>query len=233
MTFSDKLSKLSASYESSEAKTGGERAPLPDGKYQATLTKIHLAEVKKGKMAGSLRVEFHGKILLGEFKGYPIWRGVNLEMEAKGNFPSGVSLLKGDLRTLGATLTSLDEASLVKVFKGLIGQNVEISARNKDGWTNIYFNQLIGKINLKSSDLEATRPIDDVFAEDKDEDMDEAPEVKPEPKRRGRPKGSKNKGKASLSIVTQDVPTETPETVATTIGAVDQSDEFGDGWGSD
>lgn len=232
MTFSDKLNKLAASYEESEAKTGSDRAPLPDGKYQATLTKVHLAEVKKGKMAGSVRVEFHGKILLGEFKGYPIWRGVNLEMEAKGNFPSGVSLLKGDLQTLGATLTSLDEASLVKVFKGLIGQNVEVSARNKDGWTNIYFNQLIGEINLKGADLAATAPMDistleDVFADDQTEDMDEAPQVKPEPKRRGRPKGSKNK---------RDPVDETPEkaqSIAAGIGAVDQSDEFGPGWGND
>lgn len=225
MTFADKLSQLSQSYESSEATTGGSRAPLPDGKYQSTITKVHLATVKKGKLQGSVRVEFHGKILTGEFKGYPTWRGVNLEMQAKGNMPSGVSLLKGDLQTLGADLKSLDEPSLLKVFKGLIGQNVEISASTREGWTNIYFNQLIGDINLKTPDLDPA-PVADMFAEDAAEEMDTSPEAKPTPKRRGPAKKSKGKKDIEVTITT--------ESVATAVGAVDESDEFGDSdWGND
>ena len=229
MTFTDRMTLKQSFEDATTTPTNGDFPPLPDNTYQITLTKIHLVEAKKGKYEGKLRVDFHGKVLTGEFKGRTVWRGVNLEMQADGARPSGVSMLKGDLATLGANLESREnesfEDTLTRIFKTLIGTNVEIASVTKTTvdkqWTNIYFNQLIGDIQLKSADLEPTEAMDDIFAEDTTEAMDTAPEATTttttNKKKRGRPKGSKNHKKPEL---------------VTTPAATNDS-EFGDEWDED
>lgn len=207
MTYADRLAELNDKFQNATPpERKGDFQPLPDGTYQITINKALLAEVKTGKREGSMRVEFHGTVLVGEFKGHRVWKQVNLEMEADGARPSGVSILKGDLMTLGITeLPSL--ARLEDYLKKTIGLNVEVSSRTRNDWTNIYFNSLIGDITLNQKELE---PTEDPFAQDNTAMMDTAPEMTTvTKKKRGRPRGSKNKTNGKIEetapIANQDV----------------------------
>lgn len=212
--YANRLKQFAEAFDTAKPVSSGDFAPLPDGEYQVKLTKGILGEVKKGKSKGQMCLDWYGSVIIGAFKGRRIFRRVNLEMQARENLPSGLSVLKGDFATLGVKLKSLDERSLSKVIRKLIGQNVQVTVKDNNGFVNVYFNKLIGDIQLQDDDLDPDD--EDEFDNDSDEAMDNAPEdddvaedagpQEPEEKpkkRRGRPKGSKNKAKA---VTADDAP---------------------------
>ena len=185
-------------------------AKIPPGTYQAEIVSIKLDGSKKGKYMIKWTLEIKSDKKL---KGRKVFKSNDILWEPltrkKGDM-DGLDFFKGDLETIGYDLPNLDEKSLKKLVKKLIGTLVEVYIQdNKKNpkYQDCYFNSAINngddedeeEEDEEYEEVEEDEDEDEDDEEDEEDDEDEEEEEekpvkkkKPTPKKKpGRPKKKK------------------------------------------
>ncbi len=109
---------------------------LPDGKYQVAVEEVSL---EYSKASNRPQVKWKLRVLVGEYKGHPIYRYNGIE-----NYDQ-VTYLKKDLHTCGLDLEKLSD--LEDRMYELIGVTLEVQLKTKGEFQNCYFNK---RLNLSA-----------------------------------------------------------------------------------
>lgn len=176
MSYKNRLDKLKKAWETDKPAEGS--VTLPEGKYQFIIKSAKLVESTYEYNKGHLMVEIKVAVATGPLKGKPGTIRVDLEQpadESKG-YPSGISRFKQYLTSLEINMPkSLSEADIKKTLENMIDVVFNgACVHNKNGYANIYINDLVHAGNTDSDDEDETE--DDDEEDDDDEDDDEKSE---------------------------------------------------------
>lgn len=149
---------------------------LPGGKYQFQMKRAYLEESKASFNKGNLQVHYEFVVVTGEYKGKKGDRRVDIQQQAKDQFPSGISIFKGDLKNLGLDLPAdLSEKSITAVLKQTIDCVFNGTVKiNKNGYPTVYINDLVNASDESEDDEdEVDEDEDDESEDESDEDESE------------------------------------------------------------
>lgn len=134
---------LDETYENVEAPSGGSADSIPDGNYTMTIVSCYPSRAKEsGNRCFKWKMKVEGPRLAGTY----LWRNSTLEADR-------IKWFKKDMLTLGVALKSLNDITKEDWRdENLLGLQVEVTVRNKDGYCNIYFNKAGKKVAVDAAD---------------------------------------------------------------------------------
>lgn len=201
MSFAARFKDLGKAWKNTKPASGG--GSLPDGKYQAVISKAQLGEIKSGKDKGDPRVGYTFKVISGDQNGRVAFTSFNLGWVDTDRGLSGIGFFKKMLETLEVECPGkMTEKSINAALGECLDAVVEIQVVTKGQFTNTYCNKLINAPNEEAAGVdddyeddadedETTEEESEDETEDEDEesidddefeDDDEEPEPEPEPK---------------------------------------------------
>lgn len=128
------LSKWEDAYATAPAErenTGG--AEVPDGKYQARVSRVEL----KASKQGNPMLEWELDIIGPRCAGRKLWRRNMLAS------PENVKWLKADLAACGVTLARLNDLNDERYLAPLIGVTLEVRKKTKGEYDNVYIDKRV------------------------------------------------------------------------------------------
>lgn len=159
--FMAELEKLESQFEGSEEKSFAE---IPDGNYMVLIQKAEAKNSKSGKPMVSQTL----KIMSGEFKGRLLFRHTVFDT------PTGLSILKTDLKEMGIALANLRE--LKSRVVEMLDLKLKVQQKTKGEFVNIYLQKCMGKATLEEIEAMASNAgstgDDDGFGDDFGDDED-------------------------------------------------------------
>lgn len=181
--FKKRMSDLGKQWKKTKgAGGGGGLTRVAPGKYQGELKKA-VFDPKE------CIVRWTWSIIRGEFAGTPLHQRSNLLYEPKDkDKDNGLSFFKGQLETLGVELNNLDEASIKKALKSLIGCVADLFVTHKGQYQNTFVN---GLVNANATEEEEEEEIEEDDEVDSDEDDSDEDEVDAEVEEPAFPDGTK------------------------------------------
>lgn len=196
------------------AESGGGGNNLPEGKYRVEIIGAELKEDKKGGVG----ILFQLEVLSGEHEGEKQgkWLGL-LDQDGSLLDENRIKYVKRDLSTLLGDSVDIDDfmEEAEDILGDLLGATLEITIKEKDGYTNVYFNSSAKLKSSKKKDVDedeeddddedekpskpakrSSRPVqsdddDDIRDEDEDDDdadEDEEEDEEPAPKKKSKAK---------------------------------------------
>jgi len=114
---------------------------VPDGKYQARIESVRLESSQKGDPM----IKWDLVVISGAQASRHIFKNSVITAAA-------LPFVKGDLQTLGLSLTKFSELS--SRLEELLDVTLEITKRTKGDYSNVYFNR---RLQIASSDLDELR----------------------------------------------------------------------------
>ncbi len=121
------LSQFDEDYSTAEAPSFDE---IPDGKYQVRIDGVRLAETH----AGVPMIKWDLLIIAGSQEGRRIFKNSVITS-------ASLPFVKGDLHTLGLSLTKFSELS--ERLEDLLDATLEVNKRTRGDYSNVYFNKRI------------------------------------------------------------------------------------------
>jgi hypothetical protein len=118
---------------------------VPDGKYQARINTVKLSQSQKGDPM----IKWDTMIISGPHAGRHIFKNSVITQ-------ASLPFVKGDLQTLGLKLNKFSE--LPAHLDALLDLAVEITKRQKNEYSNVYFNRLLDIPNDGKADSEEPAP---------------------------------------------------------------------------
>jgi hypothetical protein len=131
------LLDLQNAWEETEPATVGEFAVPPVGKHQVRISSAEIIDTKNGRC---IRWEMKG--LSKEVKGETYSRLSGIEE------PVNISYVKSDLMRLNIAVPSKIK-NIQKALDRAEGLTIEITVKEKDGYTNIYFNRVLQSVGAE------------------------------------------------------------------------------------
>lgn len=175
-SYADRLNELDKQFNDAETGSTGFKKP-PIGVHQAKIAKASLREIQNGKLKGELSVDFQYKLNSGEVA----FKNITITGKYSG---MGLSILKGDLETLGFKIKSLNElqgaAGVLRKCAGMLCEINIVESKKDSRYVNIYLNKVI----------------EEVGSEDDIEELEEEEEEEEKPKPKPKKKAAKGKAKA-------------------------------------
>lgn len=136
--------------------------PLPDGTYQATITKAELKTTQTGKP----QIDTTLQVISGEYEDRTVHK-YDLLMTQE-----NVNWVQGMFEVLEVELPEKVK-DLPDVLEETVGKIVEISVRNAEGFCNVYINDLLEEVE---DDEDVEEDEEDEDEEEFDEDEEESEE---------------------------------------------------------
>lgn len=177
--YAKRLKAMEADFKKAEVRKG-DFSPLPDGKYQAKISRAAIeVSSKKAKNPGALLPTIEMAIISGDHVNRKVWKRYNIQSDIEIKLKDGTKTtsgalslgsLKTDLATLGYEDIKL--SNLEGVFEKLLDSVVDISLvtrKSKKGeFQNCYINNIVDA------------PVDDSDIEDDDDEKEEETEEEKE-----------------------------------------------------
>lgn len=142
---------LDTDFNEAKAPEGG--APVPNGNYQAVISKAYAG---KSQQSDNRLFKWCLKIQGPKCKGRTVWKNATMEADR-------IQWFKKDVIAMGvapAVKSLNDFANEDWVNENLIGLVMDITVRHKGEFTNVYFNKCVGKVEIEDEDGGADEAID-------------------------------------------------------------------------